>query len=209
MALDLTVLADPAAVAARTADVIAGALASGGSLALSGGSTPVAMYGLLADRALPWADIAVYQVDERLVGPADPARNWLAIESSLMSLTAAEPHPMPLDGGHYAVPDTFDVIHLGLGDDGHTASLVPGDPVLAVDDRDVATTQAYQGNRRLTLTARAINRADLIVWQVVGAGKHDALQRLLDGDTSIPAGLVRRHPNVLVIADEAVVGPRP
>jgi 6-phosphogluconolactonase len=99
-------------------------------------------------------------------------------------------------------PPVLDLVHLGLGPDGHTASLVPGDPVLDVTDTDVALTQPYQERRRMTLTFPAINRARRILWVVTGAEKAGMLLRLRDGDVTIPAGFVRRD-QALVLADRA------
>ena len=208
----LEVLPDEAAVAARTAELITDVLAqplpagrtAPRAVALSGGGTPKAMYPLMAAvGTVPWSDVHVLQVDERQVGEDDPARNWLAIRDTLVIPTGAVGHPMPLEGDDYPVPEVVDVAQLGIGTDGHTASLIPGAPVLAVTGVDVARAGPYQGAVRLTLTAEAINRVGVLVWQIVGADKHEALERLMDGDTSIPAGLIRRGPRVVVVADRA------
>ncbi|AXV09451.1 6-phosphogluconolactonase, eukaryotic type [Euzebya pacifica] len=208
----LEVLPDEAAVAARTAELITDVLAqplpagrtAPRAVALSGGGTPKAMYPLMAAvGTVPWSDVHVLQVDERQVGEDDPARNWLAIRDTLVIPTGAVGHPMPLEGDDYPVPEVVDVAQLGIGTDGHTASLIPGDPVLDVTGVDVARAGPYQGAVRLTLTAEAINRVGVLVWQIVGADKHEALERLMDGDTSIPAGLIRRGPRVVVVADRA------
>jgi 6-phosphogluconolactonase len=101
----------------------------------------------------------------------------------------------------------LDLVHLGLGPDGHTASLVPGDPVLNVNDNDVAVTGIYQGRRRMTLTYPTINRSRQILWVVTGEEKVQALNRLLDGDQSIPAGRIRPE-GARIIADRAAQGSR-
>jgi 6-phosphogluconolactonase/glucosamine-6-phosphate isomerase/deaminase len=100
------------------------------------------------------------------------------------------------------LPDVIDLVHLGLGLDGHTASLLPGDPVLDVSDRLVAVTDEYEGFRRMTLTYPALDAARELVWLVTGETKRDVLARLLAGDESIPAGRIS-NPHQLVIADAA------
>jgi 6-phosphogluconolactonase len=189
-----------AAAAAQLADSAAAAVQASGkcSWALSGGKTPDTMFGVLATLDVPWAHTSVFQVDERVAPDGDVTRNATHLTAALgtvlvdfveMDVTAAD-----LDGAaaRYAalLPAHFDVVHLGLGADGHTASLVPGDAVLAVRDRLVAVAGPYQGHRRLTLTYPVLDGANLLVWLLAGADKHDALTRLLDGDTSIPAGRV-------------------
>jgi len=99
-------------------------------------------------------------------------------------------------------PPVLDLVHLGLGPDGHTASLVPGDPVLDVTDTDAAVTGVYQGRRRMTLTYPILNRSRTVLWLVTGSDKAGMLVRLRDGDLSIPASRVRRD-HALVFADRA------
>ena len=102
-----------------------------------------------------------------------------------------------------SLPERLDLVHLGLGPDGHTASLVPGDPVLEVDDRRVAiTTNAYQGHRRMTLTYPALAEARQILFLVTGEEKRDPLQQLIAGDPSIPAGRVNNDA-ITIVADQA------
>jgi 6-phosphogluconolactonase/glucosamine-6-phosphate isomerase/deaminase len=158
--------------------------------------------------------VTLYQVDERIAPDGDPSRNLTQLRASLPPQAAADIRPMPvtaadLEGAaaDYArsLPDRFDLVHLGLGPDGHTASLVPGDPVLAITDRLVALTGEYQGERRMTLTYPQLNRARQVLWLVTGADKVDALRRLRAGDDSIPAGRVEAA-SQLVIADEAAAG---
>src|SRR5947209_6255990 len=99
-------------------------------------------------------------------------------------------------------PAVLDLAHLGLGPDGHTASLVPGDPVLDVTDADVALTGIYQGRRRMTLTYPILNRSRRVLWLVTGASKADMLARLLRADPTIPAGRIRQD-QAVVLADRA------
>lgn len=188
-------------------------------VAVSGGRTPWAMLVKLAAEPLPWDRVHVFQVDERWAGASDPARNLTQLRSSLPKQVRL--CPMPVDeypnpeaaacayaatlAEHCGTPVILDVVHLGVGTDGHTASLVPGDPVLEVTDRDVATTGVYQGHRRLTLTYPALSRARSVLWLVSGAGKAHAVQALLHGDLSIPAARIRA-PQQILVADRAALG---
>jgi 6-phosphogluconolactonase len=189
-------------------------------MAVSGGSTPWQMLRALAREEVPWAAVHVAQIDERVAPAGHEARNLTHLHESLLEHAPLRPdriHAMPvevadLDAGaaEYAhtlaqiagSPPVLDLAHLGLGPDGHTASLVPGDPVLDVVDRDVATTGVYQGHRRMTLTYPLINRSRSILWLVAGAGKIDMLPRLLAADRGIPAGRIARDQATL-FADRA------
>jgi 6-phosphogluconolactonase len=102
-------------------------------------------------------------------------------------------------------PPVLDLVHLGLGPDGHTASLIPGDPVLEVDDVDIAVTGTYQGRRRMTLTYPIINRSRRILWLVTGDEKAGMLVRLRDGDASIPGGKISQE-KAFVLADSGAAG---
>ena len=190
------------------------------AVAFSGGSTPLAMLGALAAEDLPWRQLHVFQVDERAAPEGDGERNLTPLQEALLGntpLTADALHPMPVDTADLesaahdyalelaAATDSsmiLDLVHLGLGDDGHTASLVPGDSALEVMDRDVAVSGVYRGYRRMTLTLPMLNRARRRLWLVTGASKSEMLKRLRDADASIPAGRVRAERAVL-LADRA------
>jgi 6-phosphogluconolactonase len=213
---ELTVLDDPGGVAARAAALVAlyarSAVADRGTFrfAVSGGHTPWAMFAELTREDVPWPQVELFQVDERAAPDGDPDRNLTHLRDSLRGAPAqvtAMPVTAPdLDAAadQYAarLPDRFDVIHLGLGPDGHTASLVPGDPVLEVTARLVAVTGEYQGHRRMTLTYPALARADQLLWLITGPDKKDPLARLLAGDRSIPAGRVEAARS-LILADQS------
>jgi 6-phosphogluconolactonase len=178
--------------------------------AVSGGHTPWAMFAALASLEVPWDAVNIYQVDERVAPPGDPSRNLTHLTAALGSAPATV-LPMPVNDANltaaaaaYAtdLPGQFDLVHLGLGADGHTASLVPGDPVLSVTDRLVAVTEPYQGHARMTLTYPALARARQLLWLVTGADKKAALSSLLASDTTIPAGRVQAAAS-LVLADRA------
>jgi 6-phosphogluconolactonase len=220
------ILADADAVALRAAALIAeaarDAVAERGRfvLATSGGATPWWMLRHLADEDVPWEAVHLFQVDERVAPEGHPERNLTHLRESLVEHTPrplAAVHAMPVEetdldaaAAAYARtlrmvagdPPVLDLVHLGLGSDGHTASLLPGDAALVTSADDVAVTGLYQGRRRLTLTFSALYRARRILWVVTGAEKAPALSRLLRGDRSIPAGLVRRD-RALVLADAA------
>ena len=211
----LEVLPDAAAVARRGADEVAAAasvaIAARGrfTFAVSGGHTPWAMFRALANEDLPWEAIGVWQVDERVAPDGDPDRNLTSLAQALPE--PVELHPMPVTeddldaaAGRYAasLPSAFDLVHLGMGEDGHTASLVPGDPVVDVADRDVALTLEYRGRRRMTLTYPVLGRCRRVLWLVAGEDKAEMLPRLLAGDPSIPAGRVSAKEQ-LVVADRA------
>ena len=214
---ELQVLDDPDALAGAAAAYVVGraraAVAASGHfhIAVSGGHTPWAMFAELASDEVPWDRTIVYQVDERVAPPDDPDRNLAHLTEALAG-APAEVRAMPVTdedldaaAARYAsaLPDRFDVVHLGLGPDGHTASLVPGDAVLGVVDRLVAlTAQPYQGRRRMTLTYPALARARQVLWLVSGEDKRAPLAKLLAGDRSIPAGRVEASAS-LVLADRS------
>ena len=211
----LELLPDPEAVARRAAEEVAAAarqaIETGGrfTFAVSGGRSPWEMFRELAAEGVRWDRVGIWQVDERVAPDGDPDRNLTGLASILPP--AADLYPMPVTDAdleaaarRYAasLPERFDLIHLGMGDDGHTASLVPGDPVLEVTDRDVALTGEYRGRRRMTLTYPVLERAGGVLWLIAGEDKAAMLPRLLAGDPSIPAGRVAAT-DQLVIADRA------
>jgi len=227
--MKLEILADPEAVArAAAAFIAAEAWAAVAArrrflLAVSGGHTPWQMLRLLAGEEVPWGGVHVFQVDERLAPAGHPDRNLTHLRESLgqAPLPFDQLHAMPVEEkdltvavARYAgtlqalagIPPVLDLVHLGLGPDGHTASLVPGDSVPDVTDADVALTGIYQGRRRMTLTYPVLNRARRILWLVTGGEKAGMLARLCAGDESIPAGRVR-HDRALVLADQAAASP--
>jgi 6-phosphogluconolactonase len=224
-------LPDPEAVAIRAAERIAqvavDAVTVRGrcALAFSGGTTPWAAFRALAGGDVPWDRVHLFQADERVAPSGDPERNYSHLKEALIdriAIPSANVHPMPveeedLDAGarrYEAIlrrvagtPPVLDLVQLGLGEDGHTASLFPGDAALQVIDVDVAVSGLREGRRRMTLTFPAIDRARCILWLVTGAGKAVALERLRAGDRSIPAGCVRSDRAVL-LADTAAAGGR-
>ena len=219
MAVRLEVLADERAAARRAAELIAStgaaAVRERGSFgfAMSGGRSPWAMLAILGElEEMPWDQTALFQVDERIAAPGSEDRNLTHMVLGLSMDHQAALRPMPVtqrdpDGAardyEASLPERLDLVHLGLGPDGHTASLVPGDPVLEVTDRRVALTEtAYQDHRRMTLTSPAIDDAHGVLWLVTGAEKREPLSRLLAGDSSIPAGRVKND-EMVVIADAA------
>ena len=211
---ELVVVDDAGAEAARRIEAaITDALAGRGSaaIALSGGSAPAEMLPALRDD-LPWDAVDIVQVDERIAPDGHPDRNLGPILEHLPPSARSRVRGMPVTANDVdaaaaayaaALPERFDVVHLGIGVDGHTASLVPGDAVLDVTDRDVAVTaEPYDGRRRMTLTFRALARAGLVLWLVTGATKAVALRKLLADDERIPASRVAA-PRQVVVADPA------
>jgi len=192
-------------------------------MAVSGGHTPWLMLRALAREDVHWEAVHIVQVDERVAPAGDSDRNLTHLRESLFTEGSLNPehiHAMPVEApdldsaaAQYAAtlkqlagsPPVLDLVHLGLGPDGHTASLVPGDPVLNVTDADVALTGVYQGRRRMTLTYPIINRSLRILWLITGNDKAAMVRRLIDGDTSIPAGRVNRD-HALILADRAAAG---
>jgi 6-phosphogluconolactonase len=209
--------ADHIAIAARSAVDARHAF----TIALSGGSTPLPMFDRLAASDVPWRHAHVFQTDERVAPHGDPDRNLTALDEHLLSrIPVAEDqvHAMPVDGGDIeanavayertlrriaGLPPILDVVHLGLGTDGHTASLVPGDRVVNVRDHEVAFSEAYQGRRRMTLTVPALDRARQLVWLVCGSAKAGAVLRLLIADPAIPAARIQLQRATLFVDRDA------
>ena len=227
--MNIEVLTDSDSVAEKAATLIADyaweAIASRGlfTMAVSGGHTPWIMLRWLATAQIPWRAVHIFQVDERVATAGHPDRNLTHLRKSLLADSPLPPdqlYPMPVESpdleaaaGAYAATlrtiagefPVIDLVHLGLGPDGHTASLVPDDPVLDVNDSDVALCGLYQGRRRMTLTYPILNRARRILWVVTGGEKSDMVNRLLDGDRRIPAGRVSAD-RALLLADCAAGG---
>jgi 6-phosphogluconolactonase len=222
--MKIEVLAHPDAVAQKAAEFIAAeartAVAARGRfvIAVSGGHTPWVMLRNLATEDVPWKQMHVVQVDERIAPSGDPDRNLTHLRESLLAhapLPTENIHPMPVEASdleaaarQYAStlerlagsPPVLDLAHLGVGPDGHTASLVPGDPVLTVMNSDVALTGVYMGRRRMTLTYPILNRSRRILFLVTGKEKVEMLPKLLAADNSIPSGRIRQD-NTVILAD--------
>ena len=184
-------------------------------MAVSGGNTPWQMLRSLATQDIRWSNVDIAQVDERFAPAGSRDRNLTCLRETLLHrvpLRSEQIHPMPVDEPEAAtavsdyaqtlerlagLPPVLDLIQLGLGPDGHTASLVPGDPVLEVDNADVAVTGMYQGQRRMTLTFPIINRARFVLWIVTGAATAEVFARFSAGDITLPAGRVNRGRSVV------------
>lgn len=193
------------------------------TMAISGGRTPWEMIKKLATEDLPWDRINLFQVDERVAPDGHPDRNLTQLFNSIQDtklMTQINIFPM-----HVVAEDIqqaceeysetiqrvtkngkFDLVHLGIGTDGHTASLIPGDGVLNVQDKDVAMTDhPYQGRQRMTLTYPIINRSEKILWVVTGEEKAEMLNKLLQQDPNIPAGKISQHRAILLTEECAAI----
>lgn len=227
--LEIEILPDNTALAARASELVAERLAKAvtdrgrATLAVSGGNTPAAFLAQLAQKDLRWEAIHVFQVDERVAPPGDPERNLTGLQAAFLDRVPMPPgnvHPMPvndpdLEAAAAAYADEIrkvagpegrlDVVHLGLGDDGHAASWPPGDPVIDAAS-DVALVGPFNGRVRMTLTPLAVNRAGWIVWLIAGAAKAAVLPRLLAGDQALPASHVRRTDAIVLADADAAAG---
>jgi 6-phosphogluconolactonase len=226
----MEVLKDAGALAARAANIIAGRLKVARypfRLVLSGGSTPRATYEFLAKKDLSWDCAELFFGDERFVPPDHKDSNYRMVRESLLSSPSVNPRKLlaiPTDGTLQSAADRYDEVlrqqygagtleagvplfHLtllGLGDDGHTASLLPGQPILKEMDRWAAAVPQGRGEPRVSLTYPAINSSELILFLVSGAGKRDALAQARGGIG--PAGRIKPQGEVLWLADEAAAG---
>jgi len=214
--VDLVVVSDAEAVAARGAQLLVEAAAAGEHIFFSGGSTPQRAYELAAVGDDDWSRSEVWWGDERCVPHDDDRSNFKLVDDSLLSRLTRPPalvHRIRSELGPEAAADEYHVlldgvspglVLLGIGPDGHTASLTPGDPVLEVTDRRVAVTSGeYQGVRRMTLTYPELNRTRRLLWVVTGEEKVDALQKLIAQDPSTPSGAMRPEGESLILADRA------
>ena len=218
MTIALEVVADPAAAARRVGSLVAErarrAAESQGRFGVALSKVAPGLIDALVAGAPAWAALDVFQADEQVSPAGSSDRNLTAILSALPPEAVDSLRPMPVEAPDLddaarlyesELPDPVDLVHLGLGLDGHTASLLPGDPVLAVDDRLVAVTEEHEGFRRMTLTYPGLDAARELVWLVTGEAKREVLARLLAGDDSIPAGRIS-NPHQLVVADAAAAG---
>ena len=225
--MKIEIFNDANAVAKAAAKLIAAdaraAIAARGifTFAVSGGKTPWVMLRELASEELPWEKIHLFQIDERLAPEGDKDRNLTHLLESFAGapIPPENIHPMPVNAADSAegakeyeqtlesycgIPAMLDLAHLGPGPDGHTASLIPGAPVLGVHDLDVALTGLYQGRNRMTLTYPMLNRSRKILWLATGAEKAPMIERLKHGDPTIPGGLIKQE-NAILLADSAAV----
>jgi len=222
--IEVEVLQDGESLAARAADLVAARLVEAAArgratLAVSGGGTPQAFFAELAGRDVPWGAVHVFQVDEREAPPGHADRNLTGLRAALLDqvpVPDGNVHPMPVEepdleaaAAAYGeeirsvagAEGILDVVHLGVGDDGHTASWPPGDPVVDAT-ADVAVVGPFNGRFRMTLTPPPVNRAAWIMWEIAGKTKAPVVARLLAGDPALPASRVRRH-DVTLLTDAA------
>jgi 6-phosphogluconolactonase len=204
--MDLVRASDPAVAAAEwIARHLSAPARKRFSIAVSGGSTPARMLRELAAHPLPWDRVDVFQVDERVAPDGHRDRN--AGQLTPLISVGARVHLMPVTdddlvaaSARYAtlLPDVIDIVHLGIGDDGHTASWPPG---VDVDESvPVTIVGPYRDRVRMTLTEPVVNRAGEVMFLAPGADKRPWVERVLAGDDTIPAGRVR-HDHTTIIVD--------
>jgi 6-phosphogluconolactonase len=233
---ELIILPDSAALARHVSEWLVDQVAAAPGplrVSLSGGSTPKAMFQLLASQpyatSMDWERLHLFWGDERFVAPDHPDSNYGMTRAALLSkvpIPAANIHPMPTDGtpddaarryesllqsiyGSPALqPDKplFDITFLGLGEDGHTASLIPDEPVLSERQRWVAAVSHGRPEARITLTYPAIDSSACVAFLVSGSGKRDILARTLSGDPALPASHVKPDGKLLWFVDQAAAG---
>lgn len=227
---EIEIVKDADALAIRAADLIADAVAGCAApfrLVLAGGSTPRATYERLATRnGLPWDCTEIFFGDERFVPPDHPDSNYRMARTALLDrIDPRKVLPIPTDDTPQSAADRyqeelvqqygasalgsaplFDFTILGLGEDGHTASLLPGQPVLHERTRWVAAVPQGRGEPRITLTYPALESSRFTLFLVSGAAKRDALARARAGDADLPAGALRAKGRVLWLADRAAAG---
>ncbi len=226
----LEVVKDVGALAARAAEIIAGRVKTAAwpyRIVLSGGSTPRATYQLLAGQDVDWGCAELFFSDERFVPPDHKDSNYRMVRESLLADGRVTPRKLlaiPTDGTPESAADRYDealrqqygagtletgvpLFHLtllGLGDDGHTASLLPGQPVLKERERWVSVVPEGRGEPRITLTYPALESSALIIFLVSGAAKRDALAQARSG--ALPAGALKPQGEVLWLVDQAAAG---
>lgn len=215
--MEIRVALDAAAAATDAAHLVASKLRNAvqrrevASLAVSGGTTPAKMFSVLADLEVPWRTVTVWQVDERVAPDGSPDRNaalldvFVAVGASVRAMPVTD-RDLESAARRYAaeLPTRFDVVHLGIGDDGHTASWPPGDPV--ADELDpVALSGEYRGTRRMTLTPHVVNGARQRLVLAVGADKAAAMRGWLLRNEALPIERLHRTDTVVVL-DMAAAG---
>ena len=226
----IEVVKDASALAVRAAEIIAGRIRVARypfRLLLSGGSTPRAAYQLLAQMDLDWDCAELFFGDERFVPPDHPDSNYRMVRESLLATGKVNPRKLlaiPTDGSPQSAADRYDetlrqqygagtlesgipLFHLtllGLGDDGHTASLLPGQPVLQERERWVSAVPQGRSEPRITVTYPALDSSELILFLVSGQAKRDALAQARGG--SLPAGGIKPQGDVLWLVDRLAVG---
>jgi 6-phosphogluconolactonase len=226
----LEVVRDAGALAQRAADIIAGQIRIARypfRMVLSGGSTPRAAYQLLACKDLDWDCAELFFSDERFVPPDHPDSNYRMVRENLLASGLVNPRKLlaiPTDSSPQSAADRYDetlrqqygagtlevgvpLFHLtllGLGDDGHTASLLPGQPILQERDRWAAMVPKGRAEPRISLTYPALESSALILFLVSGAAKRDALAQARAGIG--PAGGIKPQGEVLWLVDQAAAG---